>query len=408
MRNALTPVITLGALEFGTLLSGAVLTEQIFTIPGFGKLIVDAVFNRDYAVVQGVVLVTATTYIVLNLLGRHRLHPGQPAAAGRERGRPLPSCASSRAAAGRTRREPRRAARWRRLRRRAGAMVGARGHRARSSLRRAPRAAHRALRPDRAELVGRAQAALRRALVRHRRGRARPPLAHHLRRPRLALGRRDLGRASRSRVGVPLGLLAGYAGGLVDGAASAALTDAMLACPFLILAIALAAFLGPEPRQRDDRHRRHRDADLRPAHARPGARRQGRGLRRGGARRRQPALAHRARATSCRTCCRRSSCRRRSPSPPPSSPRRACPSSASASSRRRRPGARMLNSAQRFLANAPWMAVWPGARDLRDRAVLQPPRRRPARRPRPALEMTPPPEGRADSAEGRAGWGAQA
>lgn len=68
MRNALTPVITLGALEFGTLLSGAVLTEQIFTIPGFGKLIVDAVFNRDYAVVQGVVLVTATTYVLLNLL----------------------------------------------------------------------------------------------------------------------------------------------------------------------------------------------------------------------------------------------------------------------------------------------------------------------------------------------------
>ena len=68
MRNALTPVITLAALEFGTLLSGAVLTEQIFTIPGFGKLIVDAVFNRDYAVVQGVVLVTATAYILLNLL----------------------------------------------------------------------------------------------------------------------------------------------------------------------------------------------------------------------------------------------------------------------------------------------------------------------------------------------------
>ncbi len=68
MRNALTPVITLGALELGTLLSGAVLTEQIFTIPGFGKLIVDAVFNRDYAVVQGVVLVTATAYIALNLV----------------------------------------------------------------------------------------------------------------------------------------------------------------------------------------------------------------------------------------------------------------------------------------------------------------------------------------------------
>ncbi len=67
-RNALVPVVTLGALELGTLLSGAVLTEQVFSIPGFGKLIVDAVFNRDYPVVQGVVLVTAGIYILLNLL----------------------------------------------------------------------------------------------------------------------------------------------------------------------------------------------------------------------------------------------------------------------------------------------------------------------------------------------------
>ena len=67
MRNALTPVVTLGALELGTLLSGAVLTEQVFSIPGFGKLMVDSVFNRDYAVVQGVTLVTATMYILLNL-----------------------------------------------------------------------------------------------------------------------------------------------------------------------------------------------------------------------------------------------------------------------------------------------------------------------------------------------------
>jgi peptide/nickel transport system permease protein len=68
LRNALVPVITLGALEFGELLSGAVLTEQVFTIPGFGKLIVDAVFNRDYAVVQGVVLCTALAFILLNLV----------------------------------------------------------------------------------------------------------------------------------------------------------------------------------------------------------------------------------------------------------------------------------------------------------------------------------------------------
>ena len=67
LRNALIPVITLGAIEFGRLLSGAVLTEQIFAIPGFGKLLVDGVFNRDYAVVQAVVLVSAGLYVLLNL-----------------------------------------------------------------------------------------------------------------------------------------------------------------------------------------------------------------------------------------------------------------------------------------------------------------------------------------------------
>jgi peptide/nickel transport system permease protein len=68
LRNALVPIVTLSTLLFGELLAGAVLTEQIFTIPGFGKLIVDAVFNRDYAVVQGVVLCTAVGFIFMNLL----------------------------------------------------------------------------------------------------------------------------------------------------------------------------------------------------------------------------------------------------------------------------------------------------------------------------------------------------
>jgi len=68
LRNALIPVVTLGAIEFGRLLAGAVLTEQIFTIPGFGKLVVDAVFNRDYPVVQGVVLATALIFVVLSLI----------------------------------------------------------------------------------------------------------------------------------------------------------------------------------------------------------------------------------------------------------------------------------------------------------------------------------------------------
>ena len=68
LRNALVPVVTLGTIEFGRLLAGAVLTEQIFTIPGFGKLVVDAVFNRDYPVVQGVVLATALIFVLLSLV----------------------------------------------------------------------------------------------------------------------------------------------------------------------------------------------------------------------------------------------------------------------------------------------------------------------------------------------------
>ena len=68
LRNALVPIVTLITLLFGELLGGAVLTEQIFTIPGFGKLVVDAVFTRDYAVVQGIVLCTAIGFIAMNLL----------------------------------------------------------------------------------------------------------------------------------------------------------------------------------------------------------------------------------------------------------------------------------------------------------------------------------------------------
>jgi peptide/nickel transport system permease protein len=68
LRNALVPIVTVITLLFGELLAGAVLTEQIFTIPGFGKLVVDAVFNRDYAVVQGIVLCTGIAFIFMNIL----------------------------------------------------------------------------------------------------------------------------------------------------------------------------------------------------------------------------------------------------------------------------------------------------------------------------------------------------
>ena len=68
LRNALIPVVTMAGLQLGTLLSGAVLTEQVFDIPGIGKLVVDAVFNRDYPVIQGVVLVTGLLYVLINLV----------------------------------------------------------------------------------------------------------------------------------------------------------------------------------------------------------------------------------------------------------------------------------------------------------------------------------------------------
>lgn len=68
LRNSLIVVTTIIGLQLGTLISGAVVTEQIFVLPGFGKLIIDAVFTRDYPIIQGVVLVTATAYIGINLL----------------------------------------------------------------------------------------------------------------------------------------------------------------------------------------------------------------------------------------------------------------------------------------------------------------------------------------------------
>ena len=68
IRNALIPVVTILGLQMGALMSGAVVTEQIFVVPGFGRLIVEAVFTRDYPLVQGVVLITASAYVLINLL----------------------------------------------------------------------------------------------------------------------------------------------------------------------------------------------------------------------------------------------------------------------------------------------------------------------------------------------------
>jgi peptide/nickel transport system permease protein len=68
LRNSLITVTTIIGLQLGALISGAVITEQIFGIAGFGRLTIDAVQQRDYALIQGVVLVVAVGYVVVNLL----------------------------------------------------------------------------------------------------------------------------------------------------------------------------------------------------------------------------------------------------------------------------------------------------------------------------------------------------
>lgn len=68
LRNALVPVVTIVGLQFGFVINGAVVVEAVFQRPGLGTLLVDAVFARDYPVVQGVVLVTALAFVVTNQL----------------------------------------------------------------------------------------------------------------------------------------------------------------------------------------------------------------------------------------------------------------------------------------------------------------------------------------------------
>jgi dipeptide transport system permease protein len=67
LRNALIPVVTVIGLQVGTLLAGAVLTETLFSWPGIGKWLIDAIGRRDYPVVQGGILMIASLVIVVNL-----------------------------------------------------------------------------------------------------------------------------------------------------------------------------------------------------------------------------------------------------------------------------------------------------------------------------------------------------
>lgn len=165
-RNALVPVITLTTLLFGELLGGAVLTEQVFTIPGFGKMIVDSVFNRDYAVVVG--------FFVLVALLAPWIAPFDPVKANFLAVRKAPS-----------------AMYW----------FGT-------------------------DELGR------------------DILSRIIWGARTSLMAGCMSVVIAVAIGVPLGLVAGYFQKMWDGVISRFI-EALLACPFLIMAIALGAFLGP-------------------------------------------------------------------------------------------------------------------------------------------------------------------
>ena len=68
LKNAMIPVVTLVGIEFGYLLGGAFIVEQIFAIPGIGRLLINAITQRDYALVQGVTLFIAVNFVVINLI----------------------------------------------------------------------------------------------------------------------------------------------------------------------------------------------------------------------------------------------------------------------------------------------------------------------------------------------------
>jgi ABC-type dipeptide/oligopeptide/nickel transport system permease subunit len=236
LRNALIPVVTLVALDFGALLSGAVLTEQVFTIPGFGKLIVDAgVQSRLRGRARRRALYSVCLHPAQSCR-RHRLCRAEPAFA----------LMATEILAGIATDEPVGEPPWvravRRVVRRPTAMIGV----AVAVLFILAAVAAPLLAPY--DPLATNWAAVRKA-----------PSALHL------FGTDEIGRDVLSRiiwggrasllaglvsvllalaVGVPIGLISGYVGGVLDGTLMRFI-DAMLAIPFLILAIALAAFLGP-------------------------------------------------------------------------------------------------------------------------------------------------------------------
>ena len=281
LRNSLIPLVTILGLQFGAVLTGAVITETIFAWPGVGRLLIQSIGFRDYPLVQGCILLIAVTYVTVNLVTDLRLRCRSIRASATNRGR---SCGTRRVDS---------AGDELRLMTRVG---GVDRHRS-SSRARAPGAVARAVR-------SRGAGALPLRLE--------GPTGTHW------FGLDELGRDILSRVllgarvslfvgfvvvgvsatvGTAMGAVAGYYGGRVDQIISRVM-DVLLAFPGLLLAIALVAVLGPSLGERRARADGDRLGRLCAAGPRPGASRARVRIRRRGqgARRRHLAGADAARA----------------------------------------------------------------------------------------------------------------
>ena len=207
LRNSLIPIVTILGLQFGVVLTGAVITETIFAWPGIGRLLIQSISFRDYPLVQGCVLLIAVTYVGVNLITDLTYGFLDPASGwiARDQSR--------------------------------------RGHR-HSDRRRGHRGAMgRAARSGEPGACAAARTSLSRASIRARRARARYLFARPGGGPHLAfVGLTVVGISSV--VGVLLGAIAGYFGGWLDDLISRVI-DVLLAFPGILLAIALVAVLGP-------------------------------------------------------------------------------------------------------------------------------------------------------------------
>jgi hypothetical protein len=265
LRNALIPVVTVLGLQLGQMLGGAVLTETVFAWPGVGRLTVFAIFNRDFVLMQGLVLILAWCTS-------------------------SSTCSSTSATGSSTRgcatNEPRRAHHARRRQRPPRRLAplpaqparhGRRRHRAAPDHDGGLRPAARPQGPGGAEPARAPHDAERRVPARRRRVRPRHPLADHLRHPRVARRRAGLRRARPDARQLPRrpGRLPRRLGRQLVMRTM----DLFLAFPYLLLAIIIVSALGRGDPQHDRRHRRVDGPGLRPRGALGGAAAQGARLR---------------------------------------------------------------------------------------------------------------------------------